>query len=249
MDRFALHPMTEKLATPLDIGCRLTLQPLAPRGSRRHQVYLIGYVPERALVVTAPRDPEGQTHLLRDGREFAVRLLRGSRAEGFLASVLSSSLRPFPHLHLSYPQAIESIAVRDAERVDVSLPVIARNVGDPDTDDFRLPALMADISMTGARLWTSRGLGRRGDSVRIGFDVEVAGRSEPLVLIGEIRNVRAFRDTDTGEVEGIHTGLRFSHLSRHQELVLYAWILQERITSKADWAQTNLGLPVDQKAG
>ncbi len=172
---------------------------------------------------------------MREGREFAVRLLRENRAEGFVSHVLMATTKPYPHMHLSYPEKVESILVRDAQRIDISVPAIARNLADPDSDEYRLAALVVDISLSGARVWTNRPPGRRNDSVRLAFDIEVAGRTETLVLIGDIRNASTIRDTNTHDIEGYYHGIQFRDLTRHQELVIHGWVLEHRAQLRPAW--------------
>lgn len=211
----------------LAVGSPLQLQAIDKSDSPRYQVRTIGYMPGGSLVVTMPQ-LNGRLVIVRPGQFFNVRMLRGEAVMGFEVQVLQVYNAPYPHMHLTYPKQIESTVVRNARRVNADVPVVARNTSDgPDGPEHA--AQFTDLSMTGARLVAERPLGVVGDILHLGFEVEVAGKPERLILLGTIRNL-AVRDRKNID-RGYNHGLQFSTINRFQQVLLHSWVLQ-RLTEK-----------------
>lgn len=103
----------------LTLGSVLQMQATVPENAPRYSVRLIGAMPGGSLVVTTP-SLAGKVQIVREGQRFTIRALKGERVMGFVAQVLSASLKPYPHLHLEYPCDVEQIVVRNASRVSAS---------------------------------------------------------------------------------------------------------------------------------
>lgn len=217
--------MTDALVN-LQIGSVLQLQRISPEHEERYSVKLIGYLPGNSLVVTTPT-VNGKVQLLAEGQRYAVRMLHGSDIQGFVATILSISSKPYPHLHISYPEAIESIAVRNAERVDINIPGLAHNTHDPDSDEYWHPILIKDLSLTGMRLESLEPLGRKGEALQLTFQLKVCGGEEQLNLLGKIRN-RNLKGTVNNDDDPRHsTGLSFLQVNRMQEIIVGCHVLEQ----------------------
>ncbi|MCB1774128.1 MAG: flagellar brake protein [Gammaproteobacteria bacterium] len=208
----------------LPAGTILQIQATVPEKAPRYSVRLIGSLPGSSLVITTPT-VDGKVQIVREGQRFTVRVLKGERVLGFVAQVLYASMKPYPHLHLEYPDEFEQIVVRNASRVNVQVDAVARNTAQSsDADSFR-PAMVVDLSETGAKLSSTETFGQVGEMLHIKFQLAISGQTEDLGLVGIIRNITE-RDED-GALGGGHiylTGVQFQSLSRFQQVLLHAWV-------------------------
>lgn len=205
------------------IGDVLQLQHAPPSENQdRYAVKLVGYLPEQSLVITTPRK-QGKAILTREGQAFTVRLLQGSNIFGFVARVLSVYSKPYPHLHLAYPEDVESAVVRNAPRATTKLSAVIHNTRDQEEKKEDQPAIVIDLSSTGASLLLPEKLGEIGDMVQLLLSLEVCGGEDKLQVLGTIRNIRdhALSDTQNNYVHGI----QFKGLDRFQQLLLCSFVL------------------------
>jgi hypothetical protein len=102
------------------VGTVLNLQVLSEKGGPRVQARLLGYLEGESVMAALP----GATLLptdLRLGDEVAVRYLVGRSVCGFKTHVIRVCTSPYPYFHLHYPEDIQKMDVRSAERVQVAL--------------------------------------------------------------------------------------------------------------------------------
>jgi c-di-GMP-binding flagellar brake protein YcgR len=157
----------------LQVGEAIYLQSRDSEVGRRLQVKVIGYLPGHSLVVTTPRVKD-KVMIMREGQPFVVRVMVGNRIVGFTTTLLRSCARPYPYLHLSYPEEMEQITVRKAQRVSVKLFTALKN----DNPDFQFekprPATIVDISTSGALMVCAEQLGEVGDKVLLNCALKIA---------------------------------------------------------------------------
>lgn len=221
--------MAEKILN-LQVGNTLQLQRISPEYTDRYTVTLIGYLEGRGLIVTTPLVHE-KVQFIKDGMRFAVRILQGSNVMGFISTVTHSASKPFPHLHLSYPTEIESLAVRNAERINANLPALVRNTREPDNDDSWQPALVKDLSMTGARLESIEPLGRKGERLVVKFEVDVCGEKEEIMILTDICNRSVISHHNDPEDSRYCCGISFRQVNRFQEVMLNNCVLRLKARS------------------
>jgi len=209
----------------LHVGKMLQLQRISPEFNDRYTVTLIGSLLGRGMIVTTPVVHE-RTQFIKEGSRFAVRLLHGSKVMGFIATVTHSASKPYPHLHMSYPAEIESLAVRNAERVTTNLPALVRNTRHADDDTAWQPALVKDLSMTGARLESLDPLGRTGERLIMKLDIDVCGESERIMVLTEICNRTVVSDKQDQQETRYCCGISFLKVNRLQEVLLNNCVLQ-----------------------
>lgn len=210
----------------LPVGANLQLQAVSAEATPRYQVKVIGYLPGGSLLVSTPTI-KGKVQLVREGQRFNVRMLRGSDVMGFVAKVLKTVGSPYPYIHLEYPKQVESIVVRNAQRVVANIVGTAYNILHEDVTDNQHPVTIPDLSSTGAKIISQQELGEVGDILRVSFELEVAGEKESLTLLGKIRN-----RTEKAVVDGFEYahGLQFQSTNRFQQVLLHGWVL-ERMTA------------------
>lgn len=210
----------------LHIGDSIRLQRISPDNNDRYNVKLIGYLPGQSLLVTMPM-VDGKLHFLKEGYRFAVRILWGSDVQAFVCRVIHVALKPYPHIHLSYPEDIETVSVRNAERFDTNLHGLVRNTQHEDRDENWHPMLIKNLSMTGARTESVQPLGKRGERLIIRFGIEVCGSVERLELLGEIKNRSMSGEGDADDSRYI-LGIAFIAINRFQEVLLRNCILENK---------------------
>lgn len=205
----------------LQIGDVLQLQFAPPSDVQdRFATTLIGFMPGQSLMITTPRR-QGKPILVREGQTFTVRMLQGSNIFGFIARVLKVSLKPFPYLHLDYPDEVETAVVRNAPRVATEIQATVSRPLEGDTTEQRV--LITDISSTGARLVHSQQLGKVGDLIQVTHPIPVCGGEDILKVMGKIRNVRKLESKENAG-HYIH-GVEFRGLTRFQVVLLCAYVM------------------------
>jgi len=212
----------------LDVGETLQLQRVGGDNTDRYLVRLIGYLSGVSLLVTPPT-VNGKIILVRESQPFAVRMLHGSHVRGFMSRVLHNAAKPFPHLHLEYPKEIESLALRNAERVSVVIPAMARNTRRSDESEHWHPVRIRDLSISGCRIESSLPLAQKGDSLELRFRPEVCEVEEDLQLIASCKN-HSTRPSREGEEGGVVycLGTAFLMINRYQKLLLSNYVLEHR---------------------
>jgi c-di-GMP-binding flagellar brake protein YcgR len=219
----------DKLA--LQVGDDLQLQYVDGEHKNRHHVKVIGYLVGKSIVVTSPHN-RGKVALLREGQPFVVRLLSGNRVMGFNTTVLRSSARPYPYLHLEYPDHIEQTVVRKAQRVRVKLVSFVTN----DKPDFHaekpIPAVISDLSTSGAMLVSSQYLGEIGDVVSLAIQFTVAGVNQSLKIHAFVRNVREDDDVPEGGECHFYHGLEFQPLAQTELLALHGYVYEQLLDNQ-----------------
>ncbi|HFD79439.1 MAG TPA: flagellar brake protein [Gammaproteobacteria bacterium] len=188
-------------------------------------VKVIGYLPGRSLLVTTPTH-HGKVMIMREGQPFVARVMVGNRVVGFNTTIVRSCARPYPYLHLAYPQEMEQIVVRQAQRIGVHLFASVVN----DNPDYRRDkpqaATIVDLSTTGALVVAGEQLGEVGDAVVLNCSVKVAGIDRLLAIPALVRNVHREQSGDVALNDGYHHGLQFDIEDEHDAVTLHAFVYE-----------------------
>ena len=205
----------------LQIGDVLQLQFAPPSEIQdRYATTLIGFLPGKSLIITTPRK-QGKAIIVREGQAFTVRMLQGSNIFGFVARVMKVSAKPFPYLHLAYPDEVEIAVVRNAPRVPTEISASVSKPLEGDTSVHEV--VISDISKTGARVIHSGQLGGVGAAIQVTHPISVCGGEDVLKVMGVIRNVRELK-REGGDKVYVH-GIEFRGLTRFQEVLLCAYVM------------------------
>lgn len=201
------------------IGDTVWLQ-FADDASQRYAVSLVGCLPNRSILVTAPQK-EGKQLFVREGQAFVVRALTGRRAYAFAAQLLKYQQTPFVYLHLSQPKEVRSTVIRQATRVPVGAEgYLAVDGAQP------LAASVIDLSLAGASLVATSLSGKvaasKGVTGKLRFVASVADQQLPLELPVVLRAVKPL-----GEADFHQYGVEFGQLTVRDKLVLSAYVYQE----------------------
>jgi len=217
--------MEDKLQLP--VGTPIQVQQEGIEDAPRFNVKLLGYYPGKGLIVTNT-EFNGKTILLTDGTKLVARAVQGSLATAFRVKVVQTNMKPYPHLHLSYPDEddIEVSIVRDARRIDTKQPSLVRNTkaGSQYTE-----AMIVDLSASGARIATRVPIAILEEMVELKMEVEVAEENEPLAITGIIKNVDFKKK---GNMALHYYGIMFNGINRFQKVVLHAYVMEETLRIK-----------------
>lgn len=220
-----MNPATGASGDLLDAmrpGDTLQLQFMDDETRGQFYVKVVGYVPDRSLLVTAP-EKNGRPMVVREGRAVMMRSFSGQHAQGFTCTVMRSCTQPFDYMHLSYPRKIEQVKVRKVNRVRTALAVSVRAAQGP-ADAPEVPAVIRDISATGAQMLSAAAAGNSGDLVliRARLPLDTLG-DQPIELPAQIRNAQEETDVK-GSLWRFRCGVEFQPLDTQTTLVLRAYL-------------------------
>lgn len=213
----------------LQVGDFMQLEQI-PEGTR-HTVRIIGYVQDRSLIVSIPTR-NGNLAIIREGQGFAARTMVGSEAVGFRTKMLMQRITPYPYMHLAFPKDMESKQVRNAHRVSIGQSITVAMSGD-DGSVKSYPAMVSDLSITGARLSGSEPFAREGIKLGASFSVEVAETKHTIRLSALVRNYR--HNEQSPDTMHLHEyGVQFQDMDAQTRLVLSAFINERLVEDMFD---------------
>lgn len=201
----------------LRLGDVMQLQPTGGGAAERYPVRLIGVAEGRSLIAVST---EQRTFVL--GEQYIARCLSGKCVYAFSTNVLKVAIDPYSYFHFSYPQDVQSVDVRQSERVRVALPAEVRS---PAGESHA--GKLTDLSDTGAQVAASAGLGKAGDKMTLVFDLVFAGvtnRIESPVVVKSVRESAGA--PESGEKQWLH-GMLFEGHSEQQRMVLHGFVYEQ----------------------
>lgn len=191
--------------------------------STRYSVRLIGYHRGKSIVVTNPVQ-DGSLVYLKDGQAFISRIFSGRFIFAFPCTVLTSSVKPYAHLHLSYPTEVIGVNIRKGERARL------RTITAFDTDNgCRGSGVIVDLSSGGAFMLSKSPDLSLGRHLVLKFKVEIGSIEYVLELPGCIRSTRPNEDEPA---LGNGYGVQFTNISPEDNLVLASFIFQKIADSR-----------------
>lgn len=185
---------------------------------------LIGYLKGRSIVITVPVDEQGQV-FLKEGETVQAKIFSGKHILAFNATVLAVVLKPFPHIHLSYPPEVTGVVVRRSERTEVRL-IAAIDIGNE-----QVPGIVTDLSIGGLSLVSRSPLIRVGAELVINFKLMLADCPFLMRLRGVVRAVRA-QQSDVLEGATAY-GVQFRELSAEDVLIIGLFVSQQLMTARS----------------
>ncbi len=185
------------------IGSPLLLTAREAGSEEAHAVQLIGYLPERSIIVTAPRR-QGVPVFVDTGDEFTATFEQGEADVVFDTTMLRAFSQPYPHLHLSYPQGFQSSALRHGHRVNADLPSLRLIMAGGNRP---VATNLIDISICGGRIVAKEEIGDVNDR----FAIELAiGPNERAIRLSCI--IRYILIRGDGPDREYHHGVAFTDL-------------------------------------
>lgn len=177
----------------------------------RSTVTVLGWLENVCIMVTAPNEDNIRL-LLKEGEPILARVFTGQNAFAFNGSVLKNVHAPFRHLHLSFPDKVESANIRSSPRCRVNLPatVTAGSNGPAD-------ATIIDIGTNGALIETGEIADADKSTIVVACSLELHGVQVELKLRGEIL---ALRNKSADSTPKCQYGVRFTGPASNDRLIL-----------------------------
>jgi c-di-GMP-binding flagellar brake protein YcgR len=199
-------PPVEKIedfqAIKLAIGDTVQLQDVSSDKNRCF-VKLIGFMAKRSVLVSHPRQDDKLT-FIKEGQGYVVRGFSGTKTYEFGSNVISVCLTPYPYLHLAFPAQVKTTNMRAAVRIKLRLVCSIESK----VTGLKVPAIIEDMSISGARIHAKTPFGKVGDNVTVGLRMQAGGEAQVFLVSAVIRNVRAETDSQTGGEIVMH-GMEF----------------------------------------
>ena len=205
-------------------GERIQLQDPSNKNNDRIFVKLIGYREGKSILVTMPRS-DGELVRVVKGQIFIVRLFSVQTVYAFNVTVLEGKVSPYAYMHLSYPEKVESVVVRNAQRVNVELIVSVQH-SDPDkVTGNSVSAKLSDISTGGAKLSTFEPIGELTEDINMSAKLTVGGVEQYLQILATIRRVDIEEDDEGRQIYSY--GLEFRFVEENDRLVLHGFVYEQ----------------------
>ena len=214
----------EPLELGVQVGDGVHVAFLSEQSPDDHEVKLVGWLPGRALLVTAPERGRRPVEVTQ-GDAVAVRLFSGGRARGYTGTVQAVAADPFPHLHLSYPSRLDPLEERQTERVRAALAasVARQNAAEGERETA---AILRDLSATGALVFTQAPLGGKGERVTIRARLPIENLGDQAVELPALIRTAAEGADLKGSLWRSRCGVQFEGLNPQTLLVLRAYLYE-----------------------
>ncbi len=200
------------------------LQIQLPGSEQRFPARLIGYVPGKSILITAPTNGN-QILLLRENQTLTVRSFSGTNAYAYPSQILRAHSTPFAYLHLVWPKSVHKVPIRGSARVDYQITASARNLSQgPDSPPHEV--VIVDLSISGAAISASHPLGKKDDQLQLAFSASVHN----IPVNPQLQCV--IRSAQPGEGGTIRYGLQFLDLALLDTLTLQGLVCEKIFTSR-----------------
>jgi c-di-GMP-binding flagellar brake protein YcgR len=182
-------------------------------------VHVIGYVPEKTLIIYQPETNRTVGNPFLEGEQLLVRFFNGQCIFSFNVFVEHLVKLPFKYIHLSFPRHISGQTIRKSIRIKSNIETkITFNGQSYDGN-------IANLSATGAEIAIRADLGEKGNSIVIGFDIELEDNVVALSLHAVIRSFQISKK----EIGVLLYGIEFTQLTPDQVVSLRSYIYKEMI--------------------
>lgn len=225
--------MAEVLKVSMDdigvpFGLNLQIELIATK--ERYNVKVVGCLPNKTLIVSAPRI-DGKSIWLRETSIVKARFMMGTKVCAFTSKIEKACREPVAYLHLVYPEIVEASTVRSAARLDTNLITSVEPIVEGGVLDKKVAAKLINLSVGGGRFTSKHDLGVIGDTCRVALHLNVEGYDEIFKVDCELcyreENVMeapGHDDTPSKSVVMYTFGVKFVDLSKEQILLITAYI-------------------------
>jgi len=208
-------------------GTSMQLEVINSDVSIRHSVIYIGSLPGKSILISAAMNARLPDNIM-TSTQVAIRFFSGKDIYAFKSIVSLIYSEPFNYLHLFYPEKIESVMVRQAERVPAfieALTSLAEN-GEP------LVSMIRNISTSGFLLVSEKSLGEVGTEVFIKFTLEFAKQINELCVKGIIKNVGELKVSEGEDHSLRRYGIEFTDLDESIAILIHGYIFEQLVKSR-----------------
>lgn len=179
---------------------------------------LIGYVNNLSVIIRAPQAAKPTDLSLIEGDQITVQVFSGQFAFSFSSYIEKIINVPFKYIHLSFPSKISGQVIRKSRRIKTNI--------EANIKDNPAPAIISNLSMTGAEIRANNSLGQIGEIITFSFTVEIHNTKKTLSFQSIIKSIKqaANKIDDT-----LNFGIEFQTLESEQSYVLQSLIYQELV--------------------
>lgn len=182
-------------------------------------VHVIGYVPEKTLIIYLPETNRTVGNPFLEGEQLLVRFFNGQCIFSFNVFVEHVAKLPFKYIHLSFPKHISGQTIRKSIRIKSDIETkITLNGQSYDGN-------ITNLSATGAEVAIRADLGEKGNTIDIAFDAELEGNPVALSLRAVIRSFQISKN----EIGVLMYGIEFIHSTPDQIVALRSYIYKKMI--------------------
>ncbi|VAX00081.1 hypothetical protein MNBD_GAMMA22-1121 [hydrothermal vent metagenome] len=210
----------------LSVGESIQLQNPADNSKDRIFVKFIGYRESKSILVTTPKMGKVEMQVQK-GHKFIARFFSVKTVYAFSVAVLDIKRTPYPYIHLTYPHSVESVVVRNAQRVEVELIVSVQNEDPDKTLEEAVSAKMTDISTGGAKLTTAEPIGDIADDISISAKFKVGGVDQYVQILAIIRRIDFLEAEEEGGMDFHVYGLEFRFVEENDRLILHGFVYEQ----------------------
>jgi c-di-GMP-binding flagellar brake protein YcgR len=213
-----------------NVGTRIQLRMQRDTGTIEHFSSLIGFVKDEFLMVKCPV-VRNTPFILHDGEQVLVRAFTGTTIYSFASIVQRTLLSPLYYMHLEYPHAMQSSALRNELRVKVGAPAELEYSEDLTGSKASKPATLVDLSLSGARI-TSEEVISVGNDVQLSFAVQSDGTEHVVRARAVVRSANRTPAISFDDRDVFSYGLQFNSLDPQDQtsirLLTYETLLSNR---------------------
>jgi len=208
-------------------GTSMQLEIINSNADIRHSVVYIGSLPGKSILVSAPMNNQLPDNIM-TSTQVAIRFFSGKDIYAFKSIVSLIYSEPFNYLHLFYPEKIESVMVRQAERIPAFIEArtsLAEN-------GEQLVSMIRNISTSGFLLVCEKTLGEVETEIFIKFTLEFAKQINELCIKGIIKNVGELQVSEGEDHAMRRYGIEFSNLDDSTEILIHGYIFEQLVKSR-----------------
>lgn len=201
---------------------------------KRYPSRLMGHMEGRSILVTHPVF-DGRLLRIRNGQRVIARAMTSSAAMAFTAHVEALCSRPYPYLHLTYPDTVSMNKIRCSPRIPVFMDINITNLSEIPRSGEK-PARLLDISPTGARLEANVDSVKVGDEISLEGLFRLSGIEKIVNISGLVRAMIAGSAAPTGSMQARDRavyGVEFQSVSEDVRLFLQAFVYQQMSAGSA----------------
>jgi hypothetical protein len=193
----------------LRVGDQLHLDLPSTLDHKKYSVTLVGWLDGQSVIVTAPRSAT-VSRLVHAGEVVVLRTFSGVNVYAFQSTVIRTPMTPYQYLHLSFPQRVDSVAIRSAMRCRLHLPITITVAGKESA------AAILNLGAAGA-LIEGADLLTRDASITLTAAFELHGVPVTLAVTADVRSAKP---GVPGSGALGQYGVQFRDLNPHDRLLL-----------------------------
>lgn len=203
--------MEKKEKLLLALGTELTMQ--IEGMEEKFRSILVG-IESPVYLMVRMQIPTRFRNQIDKGTIFLVRYLYLGNVYGFKTKTIGSVDKPYKITFLSYPETVESLNIRKAQRVSCFIPATM------EINKRQIRGLVMEISRSGTRfrIFSSPDLIREvtiNDSIRISF---------PLLGFEGIQNFKGIIKSVNSDSEGLYFGIQFEDIKPGVENMIDGYV-------------------------